>query len=242
MATILPRRFSCCLFVLPLFVWSLCFIAATDVAAAPKSKGKKRAKVAETTEAETSPVKEKFGSMKNRKDKRAYIAAEIGLTIMPITGAKVGFFVSPQMLLEAGYYQGKAGVLGYDYQKKFMDLRIKWFVANSFYVVGGFGMEQWYVEYPVNTTDSTTLFSNEIMTAEATNTGLEIHIGNQWQFSSFTLGCDWAGFFLAASSNISFSDNDKFDPDSKENAEKKIKKDIGGSSPHFVRFYLGWAF
>lgn len=65
-------------------------------------------------------------------------------------------------------------------------LEYKYFTGNSFYLAP----EIYYLNYSEN--DKTpTLFDNENETVKTV--GLSFKIGNQWQWSNFTMGVDWIG-------------------------------------------------
>ena len=67
---------------------------------------------------------------------------------------------------------------------------IKKFVGNSFYVKPeAYYRKQKYVAQTVN--DYSELLSARA--GEYTDIGLSVKIGNQWQWESFTIGCDWIG-------------------------------------------------
>lgn len=177
----------------------------------------------------------------NRKDKTATVAVEaIGFTLMPVSGFRAGYFFSPDLTAEVAYATGGAKVLDFEADKTVIEAKAKYFFGNSFYVDGGLANESWKVKYSVLT--SATGTTTESFSGSVSNTGLTLHLGNQWQWSGFTLGCDWVGYFLALSTTSSFGSSGAVDEDDKKDQETSIKNTMGGSSAHLARFYLGWSF
>ena len=105
--------------------------------------------------------------------------------------------------------------------------------------MGGLGLESYRITYDVQTTGGG---GYKTLDATASNIGVEVHIGNQWQWSNFTLGCDWVGYFFALSKSFSGGDASGVVADSKQSRESSIKGTVNAGSAHLVRFYLGWAF
>lgn len=180
-------------------------------------------------------------SKTNRAGKNAYAAYDvIGLTLMPVSGARFGYFINQDLVAEAGFSTGGASIGDFKADKKIIELKAKKFFGNSFYIDGGLGYETWDVRYPVAISD--TLTETRKLKGNVQNTGLEFHIGNQWQWGGFTLGCDWVGYFLSLSSSTSFKSDAGVSDQKKKEEEKDVKETFAGSSAHVTRLYLGWAF
>jgi hypothetical protein len=180
-------------------------------------------------------------SRANRAGKAAYVAYDvIGLTLMPVSGLRAGYFIDPDFVAELGYASGGASIGDFKADKSIVELKAKKFFGNSFYVDAGLGYEMWNVSYPVSISD--TSFETRKLKGTVQNTGLEFHVGNQWQWDGFTLGCDWAGYFLSLASSTSFKSDTSVSAQKKEEEEKDVKKTFAGSSAHVTRLYLGWAF
>lgn len=184
-------------------------------------------------------------SSSNRSGKVGSVSAEvIGWTLTPVHGIRGSYFLSPQMQVELGYATGEAGDSGgssWNYKKSIYSSKVKYFFGDSFYIDGGLGIETWDLDYSVKTsTDSSS--SIKKLSGSVTNTGIEFHIGNQWQWSNFTLGCDWFGYFLSISTSKNFSNDSSVDPTDKKDEEDTLSALMSGSSPHITRFYVGWSF
>ena len=70
-------------------------------------------------------------------------------------------------------------------------LQYKYFAGNSFYI----SPEIYYMNYDENGASDTgnlNIFDNK--NEKKTTLGLGFRIGNQWQWSHFTLGVDWIGY------------------------------------------------
>ena len=176
-----------------------------------------------------------------RKDKKAYVALEaVGFTMMPVNGLRAGYFINPDLIAEASYAMGSASLGDFKADKSLIEVQAKYFFGNSFYVNGGLAHESWTVKYPVDIDVNGATTST--LTGSVGNTGLSLHIGNQWQWSGFTMGCDWAGYFLSLSSSSSFKSDSSVDATNKKKEEDDVKTLVGGNSAHLLRLYAGWAF
>jgi hypothetical protein len=69
-------------------------------------------------------------------------------------------------------------------------------------------------------------------------------IGNQWQWESFTLGCDWVGLGKPVSENSNYESNSEFGIRKSRSSDKDFleKLYISGDSLILLRFYLGASF
>ncbi|MGE0173788.1 MAG: hypothetical protein AB7T49_13405 [Oligoflexales bacterium] len=176
------------------------------------------------------------GSATIRKDKTAYIAWEaVGLTFTPVMGIRAAYFITPDLLAEIAY----AGSGTTDIKKNLFEIKGKYFLANSFYIDGGLGWEYWSAAYDVTAPD----YTEPVELSGTTQTfGAEVHIGNQWQWEHFTMGCDWVGAFAAIVTTSSFEENSFVDQEDKKAEEEEFKDLTTGSSMHAVRLYLGTSF
>lgn len=176
----------------------------------------------------------------NRPGKTGYVALEaIGLTLMPVSGFRGGYFISPDLTAELSYASGGATLGDFEAKKTVIEAKAKYFLGNSFYIDGGLAQESWAVTYPVMDAGGST---SSNLSGSVSNTGLVFHIGNQWQWSGFTLGCDWLGYFASLSSSASFDGSTTVDEADKKKEEDDVKSTMGGGSAHVTRFYLGWSF
>lgn len=176
----------------------------------------------------------------NRGGKTGYVALEpIGLTLLPVSGLRGGYFISPDLTAELSYASGGASLGDFEAKKTLIEIKAKYFIGNSFYVDGGIAQESWKVDYPVSDAAGGT---SSTLSGSVNNMGMVFHIGNQWQWSGFTLGCDWAGYFLSLSSKSSFSSSSTADPADKEKEEDDVEATMGTGSAHVTRLYLGWSF
>ncbi|MEI6397235.1 MAG: hypothetical protein WCO71_00565 [Pseudomonadota bacterium] len=181
------------------------------------------------------------GDQKNREGKHAYAAYEvIGLTMMPVSGLRLGYFINPNLVAEVSYLTGSAKIGSFESRKSLMEAKAKYFLGETFYVDGGFAHESWGVNYSVLKSGGT--LETADIRGKVTNTGIDLHIGNQWQWEGFTLGCDWVGYFLNLSTSTSYGSTSGLDTEDQKSEEAKVKKNLGGSSAHVTRFYIGWSF
>ena len=185
-----------------------------------------------------------------RAGKTAYGALElIGFTMMPVNGARLGYFINPNLAAELGYAAGGARIGSFESKKQIIEAKAKYFIGDTFYVDGAIAHEMWTAKYSVLKTGS--LVDYESAKGSVSNTGVELHIGNQWQvtrrvmdweLTGLFVGCDWLGYFKSVSTKSSFSPGGNLDPANKKLQEKSVQTSLGGSSLHLARLYVGWAF
>ena len=127
------------------------------------------------------------------------------------------------------HYNIKTSSFGVHYKK---------FTGNSFYF--RVGLDQRFIDYNYN---SIFLTPPESSAFKGTSTMLSFAIGNQWQWSNWSLGCDWIGTalpLLKSSSNESYSITS--DNLARTNMELDQKIFATGSTPYALRFYAGYNF
>ena len=172
-------------------------------------------------------------------------------------GGRVSMILSPALTIEAGYLYSQFALFGYSREAALLSARAKWFLGNSFYLTGGAGyrdntVSERNVEY--DDANRVSIPSVRAHTQEAITA--ELGIGNQWQFSGFTIGCDWVGLsqpVATLSSEVTVDGEpesisliqDNSSAAKQEEAEKNRREmdtQVGSGSVQLVRFYLGWSF
>ncbi len=177
----------------------------------------------------------------NRQGKRAYAAWEaIGMTMTPVSGVRAGYFFNPDIAGEVSYGSSTATIGSFESKKSIIEGKAKYFFGDTFYTDGGITYENFDVKYSVLKSGQS--IDRENLSGNISNLGLNAHIGNQWQWPGFTIGCDWIGYFLSVSSSSKFSSAENLDASHQVNQENSIKTAMGGSSLHLARLYMGWAF
>lgn len=207
----------------------------------------------------SSPSTTRTSSAQNRRRLAATVVGEIGLIEFPQFGygVRAAFILSPRFQMEMGIAHSAFDFLGYEYKSDLAWTRAKWFAGNSFYVTGGLGVRMLEAITPRYDFKVDTGFETSTAASyERTSLMGDLAIGNQWQFSSFTIGCDWAGIMspLATLSESStrnppsksedssaLADDATAEEEAKED-EERMKSYASDSRPQFVRFYLGWSF
>lgn len=176
----------------------------------------------------------------NRRDKTVMLAVELaGFGSRGFQQAlRVGFFLSRNWILELQAGQGGAALYGDVYLAKnytFGQLSLKYFTGNSFYLFGGLAYDHVVARDVVWTADAS--FIGEMGSAL-------VGIGNQWQWKSFTLGCDWVAAGLAIHPHITRSDLSGTLSSSNQNTFDEAQDDFDRQTSLFyvTRFYLGFTF
>lgn len=176
----------------------------------------------------------------SREGKRVFIGYEaFGLNPLASTGFMAGMYLSPDSIVDLSWTNGKFEWLGFEMKSTAIAVRYKSFNGNSFYWRAG-GMFRTY-EYDASYYDlSSAQTSNG--TVKISATGLDLGIGNQWQWDTFSLGCDWIGAFIAVTGSSSVSRaagaTDAWYDKEVSDAKSISKK----GNLQLLRFYLGVSF
>ena len=127
-------------------------------------------------------------SMQNREGKRFQLTGSpAGVNFSASgTGFQAAYFLSTNSQVGFGIYD----IDGFDFRGTGAELFYKHFESNTFYYKPSIGYR--------NVTNDEDFFdffgSTETADTRLRDLAVGIKIGNQWQFDSFTLGCDWFGY------------------------------------------------
>lgn len=152
------------------------------------------------------------------------------------SGLNVGLYLTRNIAIMANYSKLQigsyncSGSIDCKEDGRSFGVYVRQFVSNSFYY--SVGIDQRHVEY--NETDhiynTTYGFSGE-------TTSLGILIGNQWQWRSLILGCDWIGFSVPLT--YSYSTNGEANSFRGSSTVDNLVKNVAGMG---LRFRIGMAF
>lgn len=151
-------------------------------------------------------------------------------------------FLGNDTILEAAYSHGVKQDLLFSGFRVFSDhpsLGLKHFFGNSFYLTTALAMRKFgfVAEGFLLNDDSYTTIRHTVSSA-----GVDVVIGNQWQWNHMTIGCDWIGIFNSVG-RIKESGSDSAwisDPTYQEVNEKFDNEIAKSSSGHSLRFYFGF--
>ena len=189
----------------------------------------------------------------NRIGKILTLEAQL-LSISPAatstSGLSAGFFLTPDNIISLGYASGSGSGSGFFTLGSESDtlstvgVSLKHFFGNSFYGTGSLNYQHF--------TDTRTAFLSGIFGSNPANysfTGDSVRagvsIGNQWQWSNFTLGCDWVGVSVPLTTNFSaenVSESDPSDTSQHQNRASAEKAYVSNVTVELVAFYLGVSF
>ncbi len=191
---------------------------------------------------EPAPAKTRTSSAENRQGKMLHIVAEAGLAIAPFAqeGLGVGYYISPDLVVEGSYVAGSSSFAGFEVTTSMLEVRAKYFIGNSFYAIGGLGQRSIGINAEL---DASSAGGDKVNAKVSTaSTGLSLGIGNHWQWSGFTLGCQWIGYFMPLSSSGD-TDLDVSGADPKDTKDLQDSIDALAETPSYqaLRLYLGWA-
>lgn len=192
--------------------------------------------------------KEELGySEAHREGKQYFLAAQpVGLgPIGSVTnGASAGLFLDRNSLILIEVKSGNT--IGFfdvfdrlSVKSTTVAASYKKFVNTSFYLNGGIDYRS--VTY---SREQYILFSTARDKSEFKGQALAAHfaIGNQWQWDSFTFGCDWAGFSLPLASRIDSESTNSTDAENLKTFESDKQRYLKDGSGYFVQLYFGASF
>jgi hypothetical protein len=190
-------------------------------------------------------------SWSNRRRLNVSLLGESGLVdiLQAGYGARAAFILNPRYTLELGYLQSDFHFFSLEYHTHLASSRLKMFLGNTFYVLAGLGYAS------INAANSYYVSSSSAGSSRVTDVSYEtnlligeVALGNQWQWSNFTLGCDWVGFLtpLAKLSENTRKHETQGNGGFVSSDEKDDADHFGSISSHTmietVRLYLGWSF
>lgn len=180
-------------------------------------------------------------STENRVPGSTYIMFEpVGLSTYLTQGIHVGTIDTSDTLYEASYIVGQSNLSGVD---KFKNTKImargRFFVANSFNLTGGIAYRKVLVNFAAERELSYQSYDHTDESATVTDFGGVFTLGNRWQFSGFSIGADWFGFYIPWSdSKVVYTDNiDSTDISKSDEVEEAKNGDV-----FLVNFHLGFIF
>jgi hypothetical protein len=162
------------------------------------------------------------------------------MTMTPVTGVRAGYFINPDIAAEVSYGSSTTTVGDFQSKKSIIEAKANYFFGVTLYTDGGITYENFDVKYSVYKVGQS--LERQSLGANVSNVGINAHIGNQWQWPGFTIGCDWIGYFASLSTSSKFNSAADLDLSDKDKQEKAVKTAMGGSSLHLARLYMGWAF
>ena len=125
-------------------------------------------------------------SARDRKKKIFTANAGIGFLNAPGFSGQIGFFIKPNLLLEAGGFYGDYSFFGQGMNYMEGQADLKYFFMNSLYarLGGGYGI--------IQASHNLSIFNNKQAWTESEPLGHGfIGFGNQWQWRNFTMGIEW---------------------------------------------------
>lgn len=210
-----------------------------------------------------APAQTSGDSQANRAQKTIVVTLQpIGFGPIPAfsSGFTVGYFQSPDLILqleatsgfrlnytssaqkdENGYGSSTSSIAWTsEFQAVAVGAHAKYFVGNSFYVKGGLDYRSVrQADIHTNVGNSASSYTIEF-TGQALSAALAL--GNQWQFSYFTLGIDWIGAVLPFTSKVSETNPANSTDYGRQLSREGQQNYLKSLSGLFGRFYLGASF
>lgn len=151
------------------------------------------------------------------------------------SGGALGYYVKSNLLTEASHVSGSLKIAFISVKSSLAELRVKRFWGNSFYTNAGLG----YRTIALNASLESISGNTDLDTSMTVRSfGGSFGIGNRWQWETFTLGCDWIGFFAPFSHTGDTNVKTNTEAERKELEKTAEQLGVRGSS-QLLRFYLG---
>jgi hypothetical protein len=119
--------------------------------------------------------------------------------------SEIGYFIKPDLVLSLNYISLESASTKHDNELdkditydsgsgSAIELSVKSFQSNSLYIkAGAYYRNQIIVEKDIDDGGFLQFTSSENKNGEIEDAGVFFALGNQWQWSHFTMGCDWLG-------------------------------------------------
>lgn len=180
-----------------------------------------------------------FKSKEARQDKQTIVLAEIAMVDIFHAGfgAEVGTYLTPDRLMELSVLQAKFEFLGFSSEYTFLTGEYHMFFGNSFYAFAGGGIRM------IEASQSDFIFATDYeSTFKSTHLVGGGGIGNRWQWSNFTMGCDWVAYMqpifkISSSSSATDEGGTRFGED-----ESNYDSRVNSGNTITTRFHLGVSF
>jgi hypothetical protein len=179
-------------------------------------------------------------SVDHRVGKTVFVGVE-PLGRLPSTGygLRTGYYITPDSLVGLNYAVAKLETKDAVFESLLFEVTYKRFFTNSFYMDAGFASESINMTYQV---ESAANASEKVESSgELKRLGLVLHMGNQWQWNHFTLGCDWVGHHLPLQRSESFKPSAGGNSQDEDRQKDETRKKLP-STLQLARFYLGFSF
>lgn len=153
------------------------------------------------------------------------------------TGVNVAFYLTRNIAVLANYSKVQmgnyrcSGSVDCKEDGRSFGIYVRQFVSNSFYY--SVGIDQRHVEY-----QETDHFFNTTYDFTGETTSLGVLIGNQWQWRSLILGCDWIGFSVPLTYSYSSRGDEASSLRGSGTVDNLVKNVMGMG----LRFRIGMAF
>lgn len=145
------------------------------------------------------------------------------------------YSISRDLHINLNYVSVAANIFHLSESSNLFSINFKYFNGNSFYLTGGAGYRQ-----AVKKGLENILFNEkDYFTRKTTDLGVTAGIGNQWQWSKFTLGADWVGIYQPMSTLS--SDTHAYDYTTKTYTDASDPSYKAGTLLT-SRFYIGLSF
>lgn len=165
----------------------------------------------------------------------------IGPLSYPSSGLAAGYFLDLSSLVQIEVSNGSNTILGVfttrELDANSVGIHYKKFAGNSFYwkLGGDYTQARSKEKFSFLGTESVQEIKGNVTSAS-------IVIGNQWQWETFTLGCDWFGYSAPLFHTVTQRDIASNDPSRERYADEEETRLFKRNGIHLLRFYIGASF
>lgn len=208
----------------------------------PKTPKKKKTHSGKEIVPKNESVEEDSSEFHRQELTASIVVEPVGFAPYPGFGFAGGYYLTPDDLVEFSYHSASLDFTLFKLESTMAEVRLKHWFGNSFYVNGGLGLRSLKASVTLEPLTGTTDYTSS---ATASSFGGSLVIGNRWQWETFTMGCDWIGFFVPLSTTeakVTAPSSTDYSEEDRQSAEDDMNDLALSGSPMFLRFYLGVSF
>lgn len=161
------------------------------------------------------------------------------------SGVRTLFYFDRDTALEMSLAYGSSILYERRTRQYLADINYRAFMGNSFYLTGGLTYREYQLRGITGDVIAGTHDKKSFYRFRSDSLGVNFGLGNQWQFSTFTIGCEWFQIGLPVA-QLSLEDQTEKESLISDDEKKAARNDFRSTrrQVHYglVKFYLGFSF
>ena len=160
-----------------------------------------------------------------------FTAAPLTLPVPTMYGGSFSYLFDRDMQLEGSFYYASVPVFEVDVVSMHILAGMRYFLGNSFNLGLAFGYRDLALEYAGSDSDS-------VASISFPSYGIDLKVGNRWQWESVSFGVDWLGYFHSFAEVNEVEEDDTLE----EALEKTIEAVAAIPTVYLFKFDIGVSF